>query len=41
MDKLNQSETMQKVISEYFALKYGEDKRLELRNQFMKEYFND
>ena len=41
MGNLTPSVTMQKIISEYFELKYGKELRDEVRNEFMKEYFND
>lgn len=41
MGNLTTSEIMQRIVSEYFALKYGEDKRAELREVFMKEYFHE
>ncbi len=41
MPGLTPSATMQKIIAGYFVLKYGEDKRNELRDVFMKEHFNE
>jgi hypothetical protein len=37
----NNNKLMQKIISEYYLLRYGEDERKRVRDRFIEDYFND